>query len=128
LADRNGPEPFHRPVDLLAWLWASPMLRALDPETGGFDAVLRYEQLKADPARALALLLRTLGLEPDAEALAEVAGRDSQAGTHLSRARAEASTSELTDERCAAFLQRLEELAPGLATDTVVPGTLLLAD
>jgi hypothetical protein len=128
LADRNGVEPFHRPIDLLAWLWASPMLRALDPATGGFDAVLRYEELRADPARALALLLRALGLEPDAEALAEVAARDSQEGTHLSRARAEASTSELTDERRAAFLERLAELAPGLATDVVVPGTLLLAD
>jgi hypothetical protein len=128
LADRNGPEPFHRPVDLLAWLWASPMLRALDPATGGFDVVLRYEELRADPARALSTLLRTLGYEPDAEALAAVAARDSQEGTHLSRARAETSTSELTDERLAAFLERLDELAPGLATDSLVPGTLLLDD
>jgi hypothetical protein len=128
LADRNGPEPFRRPVDLLAWLWASPMLRALDPATGGFDAVLRYEELRADPTRALAVLLRALALEPDAHALAEVAARDSQEGTHLSRARAEASTSELTDVRRTAFLDRLAELAPGLATDTIVPGTLLLAD
>jgi hypothetical protein len=128
LADTDGPEPFRRPVDLLAWLWASPMLRALDPATGGFDAVLRYEELRADPARALSVLLRTLGYEPDAEALAAVAARDSQEGTHLSRARAKASTSELTDERLAAFLERLDELAPGLATDTIVPGTLLLGD
>jgi len=57
-----------------------------------------------------------------------VAARDSQEGTHLSRARAEASTSELTDERRAAFLDRLAELAPGLAPDAIVPGTLLLAN
>jgi hypothetical protein len=126
LADTNGPEPFRRPVDLLAWLWASPMLRALDPATGGFDAVLRYQELRADPALALASLLRALGLEPDAEALAEVAARDSQEGTHLSRASAEASTSELTDERLAAFLERLGELAPALEPDTIMPGTLLL--
>jgi hypothetical protein len=128
LADPDEPEPFRGPIDLLAWLWASPMLRALDPATGGFDAVLRYEELRADPARALSLLLRTLGLEPDAEALAEVAARDAQEGTYVSRARAEASTSELTPERHAAFLARLAEIAPGLAPDVVVPGTLLVAD
>jgi hypothetical protein len=126
LADRDAAEPFRRPVDLLAWLWASPMLRALDPATGAFDAVLRYEELRADPERALALLMRALGLEPDAHALAEVAARDSQEGTHLSRARAATSTSELTDERHAAFLQRLAQIAPGLAPDTRIPGTLEL--
>jgi hypothetical protein len=127
LADAHGAEPFLTPVHLLAWLWASPMLRALDPATGGFTAVLRYEDVQRDPELALATLLRALGIEPDVAALTDVAARDSQAGTHLSRERAAASASELTPEREEAFLQRLATIAPGLEPDTRVPGTLELA-
>jgi hypothetical protein len=125
LADGDRPlESFADPVELLAWLWATSMLRgqALErDESLTFTA--RYAELGSRPRPVVEALLRSCGFAADPAALDAVVGRDSQAGTFLSRASAESSGSELTDARRAAFLRRLAEVAPGLAPDTELPGT-----
>jgi hypothetical protein len=129
LADGARPlEAFADPVELLAWLWATSMLRGLEvAQGGGFSFVARYTELAREPRPVLEALLRACGVEADPAALDAVVARDSQEGTQLSRASAQATTSELTEPRREAFLRRLAAIAPGLAPGTELPGTFVPA-
>lgn len=120
LVDGPVPEPFASPVELMAWLWATSVARAIALRDAGVQLVAAsYAELQSDPEASLAALLARSGLTIDPAALAAVAGADSQAGTELSREQAAVSTSELTPERHAAFRRRLAEIAPGLPPDPV---------
>jgi hypothetical protein len=124
LVDRGELKPFPSPVEFLAWMWAAPMARATVLQRASVPMFMaRYEELSTRPLDVLSALCEYCEVTIRPEVLADVIARDSQAGTEHSRARVVEPGSDLTDERRAAFLDRLLELAPSLDPDLPLEGT-----
>jgi hypothetical protein len=85
--------------------------------------ITRYEELSERPLDVLVALLGYCGARFRPEDLVAVIARDSQEGTGISRMSAQASGSELTEDRRLAFRRCLVDLAPAIDPDGVLPGT-----
>lgn len=115
--------------DLLASLWAGPVLRYLHlHETGHWLGALRYEELVADGLGAVRAVLAGCGIPArDMSVLGRVFDSDSQAGSHLSirgRPAHPLLEAELADPRFAGRLrQSLARIDPRLHGDMMLPRT-----
>jgi len=122
----DGPTlvPFPTGAEMLGWTWATSMARALALQQAGVPMfIARYEELSQRPRDVLAALVDYCDAVVRPDALDAVITRDSQEGTPMSRANAQESASELTEERRVAFRQWLAQAAPTLGPDDALPGT-----
>ena len=116
--------PFSSPEELLSWIWATAMVRAMIMQREGIAMfVARYEELNDRPIEVLTALRDYCDVRVSADPLAAVLARDSQEGTEHSRARELVPGCELTNERLTSFMRCLEKFAPSLDPDVVLPGT-----
>jgi hypothetical protein len=122
--DTTDLPAFPSPVEFLGWMWATPMARATIMQRKGVPMfTARYEELSQRPLEVLSALCEFCDVRIAPEALRAVVARDSQEGTEHSRSRALEPGSELTDDRLAAFMACLRELAPFLDPHLPIEGT-----
>ena len=114
-------------IEMLVCMWVAVMERCLDLQQQGVPMFCaRYEDLKVAPYGVLDAMFSYCGLVvSDPAALDRVLVQDSQAGTDLSQANAEQSSSILTEGHVQEIHRLLRHYAPHLASDSILPHTFL---
>ncbi len=113
------------PMELLTCMWVSVMERCLELQRQGVPMfAARYEELQTAPRETLAAMFGYCGVSAStSEAIESVLQRDSQEGSSLSRASAQESSSELTQQHLMEMHQLMREYSPTLTPDFIVPNT-----
>lgn len=114
--------------DLMAALWAGPVLRYLETQSEGvWRGALNYSDFLDNPAGAVNFLLDGVALQPSAHCSANVFGSHSQLGSHLSPNRLVLDTELEKELASPEFPQRiyqsLQRIDPRLHPDLVLQGT-----
>ena len=113
------------PIELLACMWVSAMARCLDLQRQGVRMfAARYEELKTAPRAVLTAMFAYCGVSvSSSEALERVLEHDSQAGTLLSQAHTQRSSSRLSEDQLVELKRLIQHYAPTLPPDSIVPHT-----
>ena len=113
------------PIELFVLPWVSVIQRCLDLQQQGVPMICaRYEDLKRAPQKVLDAVFTFCDLSvSDPAAIDQVLAKDSQAGTELSQERAQHSRSMLTVEHIEEIHRLLNEYAPTLPSDVILPHT-----
>ncbi len=114
-------------LESLAMRWLGPMQTIQEMLQQGIPLfIARYEELTSHPHEVLGKMFAHCGLgSRTVGSLDTVLTQDAQEGTVLSRASLATAPTQLTAENLAALRKKIEELAPGMSADYILPGTYL---
>lgn len=112
-------------LEILAYLWLSPMEKCLEMQRCGIPLfIARYEELTHTPREVLTQMFAYSGFAANAVGnLDAVLAQDSQAGSSLSRENLGEASTRLTPEHLEVLRRIIRESTPELTADTILPGT-----
>ncbi len=114
-------------LESMAMRWLGPMQTCLELQQRGIQIfIARYEELNSQPNEVLNAMFAHCGVSSCRIGdLDTVLAQDAQEGTVLSRASLATAPTQLSADNLTALRKKIEELAPGISADFVIPGTYI---